>query len=616
MDTHTLDNLLDRYIDGALLPGERCQLEQMLLESADVREVFWERVQLHGLIRDCYEARSGQQLADAAIGSFNAAAILPAVTDRSEKVYAPFVDACEVGLSDRVPSGPFGANWHRAATLLSGWPVAYLVAVMVLGIGLLVGYIVHVPNPSPIANDSGSPIPSALDPKTLFVGRITGMVECQWSDPTTVVPGPIAVPLGRKYALSSGLLEITYDTGAKVILQGPCNYEVDTPTGGYLAVGKLTARVENTARQSPNPKSQIRNSSPFFPLPFSLFVIRTPTAVVTDLGTEFGVEVNEKGDTTSRVFRGSVELRAMTAQHEPTGHPHVLHENESAIVERTGDSDELVLHSSARPVDFVRVIPKTMTKSLDMVDVVAGGDGFSGRRNRGIDVTTGLPCDAPPISSNFILVGDAKYRRVEGMPFIDGVFVPDWREGPMQIDSAGHTFVGYSQSTDPGHRTSGYLWAGGLLAIPPCIQTEDYSAYVKSLRHLPVILDGVDYSSPGHGVLCIHPNKGITFDLDAIRRANPDWTIARFCAAAANVDVAPELAGLADIRVFVDGQPRFQRRATPRSNSAFSLSIAISTTDRFLTLMSTDGDDTFFWDWVVFGDPRLEMHRTKSELNR
>ena len=52
------------------------------------------------------------------------------------------------------------------------------------------------------------------------------------------------VPLGRKYKLDSGLMEITYDTGAKVILQGPMTYEVDSAAGGYLSFGKLTAKVE------------------------------------------------------------------------------------------------------------------------------------------------------------------------------------------------------------------------------------------------------------------------------------------------------------------------------------------------------------------------------------
>jgi hypothetical protein len=269
---------------------------------------------------------------------------------------------------------------------------------------------------------------------------------------------------------------------------------------------------------------------------------------------------------------------------------------------------------SADSIHFVRAIPKATIKVVDLVDIVAGGDGFSGKRNSGIDPTNGRQCDQPPPTDNYILFGTSEYHRVEGMPFVDGVFVPDGRDGPVQIDSAGHILVGYTRPSSPAYQTSGYVWAGGPIAIPPCIQTEDYSPYVKSLRYLPIVLNGVDYSSPGHGVLCIHPNKGITFDLDAIRVANPDSTIVRFRATAANVDVATELAGLADIRVIVDGQPRFQRRETPRNNSAFSVNVPLSRTDRFLTLVSTDGDDGFFWDWVVFGDPRLELRSTSTSI--
>ena len=38
-------------------------------------------------------------------------------------------------------------------------------------------------------------------------------------------------------------MEITYNTGAKVILQGPVTYEVDA-NGGYLSLGKLTGKLE------------------------------------------------------------------------------------------------------------------------------------------------------------------------------------------------------------------------------------------------------------------------------------------------------------------------------------------------------------------------------------
>ena len=43
-------------------------------------------------------------------------------------------------------------------------------------------------------------------------------------------------------------MEITYDTGAKVILQGPVTYEVESAAGGFLSLGKLTARVGEERR--------------------------------------------------------------------------------------------------------------------------------------------------------------------------------------------------------------------------------------------------------------------------------------------------------------------------------------------------------------------------------
>ena len=90
-----------------------------------------------------------------------------------------------------------------------------------------------------------------------FVGRITGMVDCQWADRLDGGGRWRHVPLGRKYALASGLMEITYDTGAKVILQGPVTYEVESRDGGYLAIGKLTAKLgERRERRGESEKAE------------------------------------------------------------------------------------------------------------------------------------------------------------------------------------------------------------------------------------------------------------------------------------------------------------------------------------------------------------------------
>jgi hypothetical protein len=200
-----------------------------------------------------------------------------------------------------------------------------------------------------------------------------------------------------------------------------------------------------------------------------------------------------------------------------------LHENQSVRVasDRTG---EIVVAQNVKPSDFIRELPRPNIKVFDLVDAVAGGDGFSGKRGCGIDPTTGHTVDEPPKEK--ILVGNGRYHRVDGLPFVDGVFVPDNRRRPVQTDSAGHTLDAFGNAFN---ETSHYIWAGG--AIPAD----------NSGRVIPTVLGGIDYGSSGHGLLYMHANKGITFDLDAIRRANPNDRLIRFRAVVGNTETADAL---------------------------------------------------------------------------
>ena len=430
-------------------------------------------------------------------------------------------------------------------------------------------------------------------------------------------------------------------------------YKVDSAVGGYLAVGKLTARLEKKAETQnlPSPAgtdlkgwsgrgaggeggsqhdtdgnhTQLQSaltltlsrkwargpdSSPrplalnpsLSPDPCPLFSVRTPTAVVTDLGTEFGVEVGRDGHTVSHVYRGSVQLQAVSRDGVSESAAQVLRKNECARVDIRG-GHAIISSPSGKPVDFVRSIshPTGKIKTLDLVDVVAGGDGFSGRRNAGIDAATGKPSNIPPKSENFFVTGDGKYHRVDGLPFVDGVFVPDGSRGPVQVDSGGHVCDLFTKTANV---TAGYIWAGGLIPVE------------KSEYHIPTTLRGVDYASSGHGLLFMHANKGITFDLDAIRRANHGWKLSRFRAVAGNlIGESMTDLGLVDFWVIVDGQVRFQRYAVNGSSGAFVINFRIGESDRFLTLAATNNTNSstgISGDWTMFGDPRLELAPVKA----
>jgi hypothetical protein len=484
--------------------------------------------------------------------------------------------------------GFLGDTCHGTPSYFSGWPVAYLVATVILALGLTLGAITRVSEPLQVVRQA-TPLPTPLAPLPSIVGQITGMVDCEFAEgsktedrrPKTVVS------LGDKLNLVSGLLEITYDTGAQVILQGPVQYDVESPVGGFLTVGKLTARVDSAKPRAADPKSTTSNRQ--FLIPSPLFVIRTPTATVTDLGTEFGVEVARSGETTSHVFRGSVRVQRIAADGSAEPDGPVVRENQSVRV-APGDRRVVTLQGFV-PSRFVRKLPVPQMKVFDLVDAVAGGDGYSGRRNSGIHPLTGKVVSVPR-PEDAVLAGDGQYHRVTGLPFVDGVFLPNGTTGRVQVNSAGYCFDGFATSQND---TGGYVWAGGILPMLP--PTPD-------MKVMPAALGGIDYSSAGHGLIYMHANKGVTFDLEAIRRANPDYRPIRFKAVAG--DTGPDSA-LADFWVLADDQVRFRRREINSALGAMPVSVPIGPADRFLTLVVTDGGDGISGDWVIFGDPRLEL---------
>lgn len=456
--------------------------------------------------------------------------------------------------------------------------LAYLFATVIFGVGLLIGSRIYVSGPEQIASDLPlrPQMTGARDPQMPFVGRITGMADCKWADDATPARNGAYVPLGRKYAMTSGLMEITYDTGAKVVVQGPVAFEVASKNGGFISVGKLTGKVTAAAARG--------------------FTIQTPHAIITDLGTEFGVEVSAEGQTTSHVFRGTIEVRATSPDGNGSPVPLCLHENESARVENRGGHGVIQLGSFVKPADFVRAIRKETTKTLDLVDVVAGGNGFSGQRNRGIDPSSGRVVEQlPEKDEDYFLKGDGRYHRVEGMPFIDGVVIPVGQAGAVQIDSAGHVFSEFGVSEN---KTCGPIWAGGA-GVP---------------SQFDATLGSIDYGSPGHGVLVMHANKAITFDLEAIRHMNQDCRLVRFRAMAGNTEPASArgLSVYADVWVLVDGQVRYRRREINGMTGAFTVAVPLTENDRFLTLAATDSGNNTASDWIIFGDPRLELVSVQS----
>jgi hypothetical protein len=617
-----LAKLIEALYEEQITPDEAARLDQWIGCDEAARWVYMQYANMYAGL--CWDHGAGgevcDQCADLQIELDNHEASVPWPREHGAfaiEPSAPGVPADISRIRSPILGFPISLVHDTVGHFSSGWPVAYLVAIVICGMGLVIGAFVQVSTPVQVVRQSvPSPSPLASRPSSQqpFVGRITGMVDCQWADPNTAAFNGAHVPLERKYALASGLLEITYDTGAKVILQGPVTYEIESAAGGYLSLGRLTARVESretvrsTRRSGKAEDQKSETSNPQSPIPnpslptihYPLFTVKTPTAIVTDLGTEFGVEVGNEGQTFSYVFRGLVRVQPVAADGKPQGDGQLLREKESATVENPAAAHVVALDRSARPVEFVRKIPKQAITTLDLVDLVAGGNGFAGQRNRGIDPTTGRISDAQPGSFFPALAGDGQYHRVPDIPLVDGVFIPNGGSGPVQVDSAGHAFDGFNKTDN---LTYGHIWAGGPIAMP-----DSPKAICTTLRGID------DYASPGHGLLLIHANGGITFDLDAIRRATGSRRIMRFRAVAGNAATMAETKTVyADLWVLVDGKKRFVRGQEAGRVGPVLVGVPLNENDRFLTLAFTDGGDGCGWDWTILGDPRLDIVVTEKQ---
>ena len=572
--------------------GDVRRLEELLEYNRDARRIY-ARI-IHDSFRLHRWAAADAAPADEAFGLCVELPLATCIEDELDEEMS-----CNAGLERDSRCDKPNGGFDRVSVsngipylsyVASGWPIAYLIATVVVAIGIAIAAVTHVSSPLQVVQSSIS-VPSNRSPLSCVVGRITATADCVWLDSgggfqssgensQKDLKSPVS--LGDRLTIQSGLVEITYNTGAKVILQGPVSYEVESKNGGFMSVGKLTGKVETETARG--------------------LTIRTPTATVTDLGTEFGVEVGANGDARCQVFNGCVEVQSTVIKNQKALPSLRLRAGDTALVQ-SGHAAHLAPKETS-DARFVRQIPMKrdeQIKKFDLVDVVAGGNGYSGKRGVGIDPTNGRSVTECPFRT---FHGDGRYHRVEGRQLIDGVFIPRGHEEGDQVDSAGHVFTEF---LDTDAFSSGCIWAGRGTSCPP--------PYPHRLA-----LQGIDCGSPDAGFLFMHANKGITFDLKAIRQANSGWTPRRFLAVAGISEGDAATAskslpkgdedtenGLADVWVLVDGRCRYRFRQLNSGVDALKIAVALRDADRFLSLVATDGGNGIYFDCVVFGNPRLEL---------
>ncbi len=266
----SLESLLKESIDGQLDEAGWKQLAALLESDAAAREAWIESQILHQLLREKLGVDRGfSMLLPQAVGEASAGADEP--TER------PLV----------------ARALHATAAYLSH-PArfALLVATVAVTSFLLTAAQIYVPAPQAR--------PSRAVASSSQVARITRTHECRWAagasaghvaDGTGFAREPLAA--GTELELLAGLAEITFDSGARVLLEGPTKFRVESAEGSRLLHGRLTATV---------------------PSPAIGFWVETPHLRVIDRGTQFGVTLDEEGTGEVVVFQGAVDLAPVTRQ--------------------------------------------------------------------------------------------------------------------------------------------------------------------------------------------------------------------------------------------------------------------------------------------------------------
>jgi len=188
------------------------------------------------------------------------------------------------------------------------WAVAAMVIFSVgIGLGGLLGRLRQaVGDGSREAMDDG-------------MALLTQSVDAIWRGNCQPRTGDILA--AGKLELESGLVQIDFYSGARLILDGKGVLEIVSPNQAVCHSGRLRAIVPPQARG---------------------FSVLSPKFRLVDLGTEFGMEVVNDGSTKVQVFEGEVEL------HE-NDHVHHLFEGDGLLWTRLGEKVEIEVDPTGFP---------------------------------------------------------------------------------------------------------------------------------------------------------------------------------------------------------------------------------------------------------------------------
>jgi len=240
--------IIQKSLEDSLTPDEVSFLRTAVSSNASARQYYIDYIMVHGslfaLSNEIY-GKTGSYDIDV----FNEALLdLAEYEKKAPSIVIPKIPDCE-------PKGPVVIHPAREKCKINKFNIFTLVvnAAAMLLIVLFVKF-------APVKSD--------------YEAIISDSFNAQWSD--TEKPSAIGSKLsqydGNRW-LQSGFVKLLFGSGAEVIIESPARFEILSEDELVVLSGKVYSKVPEAA---------------------SGFMVRTPNSKITDLGTEFGVEVFDR----------------------------------------------------------------------------------------------------------------------------------------------------------------------------------------------------------------------------------------------------------------------------------------------------------------------------------
>ncbi len=564
MPEHDIDTLISAYLEGELTEPQAEQLSAWLTASPDHARYVAELGLLErGLNRQLLAQESSDLFAELAALEDGAeveqlvdiTARVRSETSRQRRLARRQLAQAEKHIDQSLSIGPKALIW--------------------LGLAAAIALMVYLGWPEQPSIPAGTGIARLDKPSTDGVfARPIDTFQAVWEDGGQ--PDPAGMTAGR-YRLVQGEARLQLADGTRIKVLGPAEFSLGLTGEMDLHAGELVVDASNSVAG---------------------FRVNTPSGAVRSPDARFGLEVVDALTTETEAINGAIQVAALSSDRGLGAFTEVSQAQAARLDLQTGQVDTIQSGGDRFSMDYVRVI--------DLVDIVAGGDGTGDRRNAGIDPQTGLWSDMPPRSADWTVLGDGRLHSVSRCPLVAGVVIPAVQGTPTELDPIGHRFDGLTVSNCSSY---GPIWGGGYVPVP------------GAQPELDTLIDGVNYAAPSRGLVRMHANSGLCLDLAEMRRRHPGMTTTRFRTGVSNREATrrspgeplADLYASVDLWVFVDGRLRVTERDITTADGMIDIDLPLGSNDRYLTLVVTDGLNGTTFDWVLLCQPRIDLRPSDRE---